>query len=216
MSSNVFAVAAHNMKNNNARMGCLQLVMRNIVPSSSHDDMTQTSMNMPIFSYGYDPLSLGIPCNNSVRYDPISTVRQHETTHLFSQSIQSSQTIDTSQSIQSIDTSHPINTSQSSQSSSSLSTFDDSAWDSDIDDAIEREKEKEKEMQYEDEFFDIETGLMDVNIASSRRPLHLASIPPSPFPILSPDQEQEIDMYASSAFPSDFMAYPIANLGVVC
>lgn len=156
MASNVFAVAAHNMKNNNAKLGCLQLVMRNTISSSSHKDHTQNdgmtqeprmrmrmSIDTMMPSFGYDPLSLGVPCNNSVRYDP---VRQDErTTKLLSQA------------------SFP---SDSSFSKFDDSAFDDSAWESmdkDIDDAIERE------VNENEEYFDIETGLMNFSFAGETK-----------------------------------------------
>ena len=153
LSSNVFAVAAHNMKNNNAKLGCLQLVMRDTISSykdqhhTHNDDVTQEqkiSTRMP--SFGQDPLSLGVPCNNSVRYDPFTPVRQCErTTESFSQASYSSASV----------------------SASSLGTFDDSAWESmdkDIDDAIEREMNNENE-----EYFDIETGLMNFSFAGETK-----------------------------------------------
>jgi len=160
LSSNVFAVAAHNMKNNNAKLGCLQLVMRDTISSykdqhhTQNDDVTQEpriiiSTRMP--SFGYDPLSLGVPCNNSVRYDPFTPVRQCErTTESFSQASYSSASV-----------------SASSLGTFDDSAFDDSAWESmdkDIDDAIEREMNNENE-----EYFDIETGLMNFSFAGETK-----------------------------------------------
>lgn len=164
------------MKNNGAKLGCLQLVMRNIIPSSSrenqNDDVTQEPKKrtkMPLF--GYDPLSLGVPCNNSVRYDPFTPARQCEkTTELFSQASYSSLNAFDDSEFDDIEIEESeFDDTTFDDTTFDDTTFDDSAWesiDSYIDDAIEREVRKENQNE---EYFDIETGLMNLSFAGETK-----------------------------------------------
>ena len=179
------------MKNNNVKYGCLQLVTRNMNPELlSPTRVTEprgcelekwATQDTP--SFGYDPLLLGIPCNNSVRYDPLAQVGGYETYGSFSFS--------------------------PSPSSSCASHFDDSAWDSEIDDAIEREIELE--VISEEHLYDIETGLMNINrdgpssVSSSTDDKYVSSSTddtqiPSP-------QDSKIDMYPHPHHPKNFYSF---------
>jgi len=211
MSSNVFAAVAQNMKNNNTKYGCLQLVTRDVNPEflysfgQRHEANERARLGPKnITFFGYDPLNLGIPCMNSIRYNP----------PVFNDHMVSDYNSDASELF-------------------TVSSFDDSAWDAtdaldalnldnEIDDAIEREK------KYEScEAYDIETGLIDVATIHTER-FCLSSSVSSSGSLNTPDtantfdtptldlKDSKIEMYPQVSSHANFSGCPMGNLGVVC